>query len=188
MFDSTLILNADGLPSSVVPLSASNWKESIKQIFVDCADVLAVYDDWEVHSPSITMKVPSVIMLRQYIKIRRSVKFCKENIFLRDGFICQYCGINHTSNPKDLTMDHVVPKFLGGKTNWLNIASSCASCNLEKSHYMKMKPKTIPFRPSYYQLAAAQMRMPITVPHESWIPFIGWDPQLVTVVPPHCKT
>lgn len=177
----TLILNADAQPISIIPLSSENWHEAVKLMWVERAEVLHEYDDWEVHSPSLTLKVPSVILLRDYVKVARNIKYCRENILIRDDFTCQYCGLNCRECQEELTLDHVIPRYHGGKTSFTNITAACHSCNLEKAHYMKMKPKTVPKRPSYWELAAKVMGYPITVPHESWIDYIGWDPALVSV-------
>ncbi len=187
MVHSTLILNADFQPVSVLPISTATWQESVKLLFVDRVQVIAEYDNWFVHSPSLTMKVPSIIVLKDYIKVRRTIKFCKENIFLRDGYECQYCQANFRHDTSQLTLDHVIPRFLGGKTNFLNISTSCESCNLEKAHFMKMSPRIKPYRPTYYQLAAKAMMLPIIVPDASWIDYLGWDLSLVRVVSPHQK-
>lgn len=181
----TLILNADAQPISVVPLSTATWQESIKLMFIDRADVIEEYKDWQVHSPSLTVNVPAIIMLRDYIKVRRTVKFSKENIFLRDGYVCQYCGGNFYSSQSDLTMDHVIPRFHGGRTNYINVATACLSCNLEKAHFLRMRPKNEPRRPTYWELATRAMTLPLMVPHASWIDYLGWDPSLVKVRPPH---
>ncbi len=181
---STLILNADATPVSVVPLSTATWQECIKLIFVDRALAIEEYEDWQVHSPSLTMNVPSVIMLKDYIKVRRTIKFSKENIYLRDRYTCMYCGIDCRHDTSQLTMDHVIPRFLGGRTRFDNIVASCASCNLEKSCSLQ-KPNTLPKRPTYWELAAISQTMPITVPHEAWKSYIGWDPKLVTVRSPY---
>jgi len=180
----TLILNADGLPLSVVPLSTLNWQAAIKLQFLENAEVLALYEDWEVHSPSTTLEVPSVLMLREYVKVARGVKFSKANVLLRDDHKCQYCGLKSHELKEPLTLDHVVPRFHGGKTRWENVVAACSKCNLEKAHFMTMKPKCgTPKRPDYFQLVAKSMQMPIEVPHESWMDFTGWDPSLVTVKP-----
>ena len=177
----TLILNADGQPLTVLPLSTKTWGESVKALWLDEADVIAEYENWEVHSPSIVLKVPSVLMLREYQKVKHGIRFCRENILLRDDFTCQYCGAKNLNDKDFLTLDHVVPRFHGGKTNFTNIVAACHSCNLEKAHYMKMKPNTEARRPTYWELANKIMQYPITIPHESWIDFIGWDRSLITV-------
>lgn len=180
----TLILNADGLPLSVVPLSTLNWQAAIKLQFLENAEVLAVYEDWDVHSPSTTLEVPAVLLLREYVKVNRGVKFSRANVLLRDDHKCQYCGKHESEIKGALTLDHVVPRFHGGKTRWENVVAACSACNLEKAHFMTMKPKCgTPKRPDYYQLVAKSMQNPIEVPHESWAQFTGWDPSLVTYKP-----
>jgi 5-methylcytosine-specific restriction endonuclease McrA len=180
----TLILNADGLPLSVVPLSTLSWQESIKLMFLERVSVLAEYEDWEVHSPSSTLRVPSVIMLQDYVKVGKGVKFSRANVFLRDNYQCQYCGVDCKHEPKLLTLDHVIPRFNGGKTRWDNVVAACGPCNLEKAHFLKMKPMCgTPGKPSYYELVAKSQNLPIKVPDQSWVEFTSWPSELVTVVP-----
>src|SRR3546814_2173885 len=73
------------------------------------------------------MRLPSVIALRQYVRPATHPAFTRFNLFLRDRFRCQYCGSHD-----DLTFDHVIPRALGGRTTWENVATACAPCNLRK--------------------------------------------------------
>jgi 5-methylcytosine-specific restriction endonuclease McrA len=177
----TLILNADGLPLSVVPLSTLSWQESVKLMFLDRIDVLASYEDWHVHSPSTAIPVPAVALLREYVKVGRGVKFSRSNVLLRDDYKCQYCGLDAKNDRSLLTLDHVIPRFHGGKTRWENVVAACSDCNLEKAHFLKMQPKVAPKKPSYWDLVAKSQSVPIVVPHESWAQFMTWDPELVAV-------
>lgn len=178
----TLILNADGLPLSTVPLSTLNWQAAIKLMFLENASVLAEYEDWVVHSPSTEIKVPAVLMLRDFKKVARGVKFSRANVLLRDDHRCQYCLTKAEDLKSPLTLDHVVPRFHGGKTRWENVVAACSECNLEKAHFMTMKPKFgTPKRPDYYALVNKAQQQPIEVPHKSWAELTGWDPSLVTV-------
>jgi 5-methylcytosine-specific restriction endonuclease McrA len=177
----TLILNADGLPLSVVPLSTLAWQESIKLMFMERVDVMAYYDDWEVHSPSHTMRVPSVLMLHDYVNVNRNIKFSRANVLIRDDFTCQYCQVNFEDQQGVLTLDHVNPRFNGGKTNWENIVAACSPCNLRKAHFTTMKPTRMPQRPTYHQLMGKKMQNPIVVPHQSWADYLTWAPELITV-------
>ena len=121
----SLVLNADYTPLSYYPLSLWPWQTAIKAIFLDRVDVIETYDR-EVHSPSLDMKIPSVIALKQYVKPSEFPAFTRFNVFLRDRFSCQFCGAMN-----NLTFDHVVPRRLGGKTTWENIATACAPCNMK---------------------------------------------------------
>ena len=99
-----LVLNADYTPLSYYPLSLWSWQTAVKAAFLERVDIVAEYDR-EIHSPSFAMKLPSVIALRQYVKPAAHPAFTRFNLFLRDKFVCQYCGVGH-----DLTFDHVVPR------------------------------------------------------------------------------
>ena len=94
-----LVLNADYTPLSYYPLSLWPWQTAIKAVFLERVDIVASYAR-EVHSPSWTMPIPSVIALRQYVKPSEHPAFTRFNLFLRDRFACQYCG-----SGKDLTFD-----------------------------------------------------------------------------------
>jgi 5-methylcytosine-specific restriction endonuclease McrA len=72
---------------------------------------------------------PSVIRLEYMIhRPRPQVKLCRREIFRRDSYVCQYCG-KHTL---DLTIDHVLPRHLGGQQSWINVVAACSSCNHRK--------------------------------------------------------
>jgi 5-methylcytosine-specific restriction endonuclease McrA len=99
-----LVLNADYRPLSYYPLSLWTWQEAIKAVWADRVDIVAQYDHW-VRSPSTEIRIPSVIVLRDYVKPQKRVAFTRFNLFLRDEFRCQYCGARD-----NLTFDHVVPR------------------------------------------------------------------------------
>src|SRR4051795_8586412 len=121
-----LVLNADYTPLSYYPLSLWPWQTAVKAMFLERVDVVAHYDR-EVHSPSIALKLPSVIALRDYVRPNEYPAFTRFNLFLRDRFSCVYCG-----SRRELTFDHVVPRAQGGRTTWENVATACAPCNLRK--------------------------------------------------------
>jgi hypothetical protein len=52
-------------------------------------------------------------------------------IYRRDDHTCQYCGNGASS------LDHLVPRALGGTDGWDNLVASCGTCNRLKgeSHY-----------------------------------------------------
>jgi hypothetical protein len=91
-----LVLNADYTPLSYYPLSLWPWQTAVKAVFLDRVDIVETYER-EIHSPTRTMQIPSVIALRQYVKPNEYPAFTRFNLFLRDHFECQYC-----SSRKDL--------------------------------------------------------------------------------------
>lgn len=171
-----LVLNADYTPLSYYPLSLWPWQTAIKAIFLDRVDVIETYER-EVHSPTIQMKIPSVIALKQYVKPSEYPAFTRFNLFLRDRFHCQYCG-----SPHNLTFDHVVPRRLGGKTTWQNVATACAPCNMRKGGrtpaQANMRLMVQPIRPTSWQLQERGRAFPPNYLHQSWHDWLYWDVEL----------
>lgn len=87
-----------------------------------------------IKSPSISLLVPDAVYLPYYESLpQNEVIFSRQNLFLRDQFTCQYCG-RVLKNPKERTIDHVIPKSRGGKTVWTNVVLCCKKCNLKKGN------------------------------------------------------
>jgi 5-methylcytosine-specific restriction endonuclease McrA len=98
----------------------------------------------------VTLKVPSVIMVREYVHFDRAIPWNEDYLKLRDRFRCQYC--NRQFPAQQLTQDHVIPRMMGGKTSWDNIVSACGPCNHSRGHNTKIKPRITPYKPSYWEL------------------------------------
>ena len=157
-----LVLNADYTPLSYYPLSLWPWQTAVKAMFLERVDVVAHYDR-EVHSPSVALKLPSVIALRQFVRPNEYPAFTRFNLFLRDRFRCVYCG-----SGRELTFDHVVPRAQGGRTTWENVATACAPCNLAQgraharrsahAHHARADP------PDQLAAAGAWPRVPAQLP------------------------
>ena len=124
-----LVLNADYQPLSYFPLSLWGWQETIKAVFLDRVNIVAEYDI-SVKSTSFSMKLPSVISLKKFIPIKKNIPFTRFNLFLRDGFRCQYCNTKHKAS--ELTFDHVTSRSKGGLSTWENVVSACFKCNNKK--------------------------------------------------------
>ena len=61
-----LVLNADYRPLSYYPLSVWSWQDAIKSVFLQRVTIVSNYDRL-VSSPSFSMKLPSVIALKNFI-------------------------------------------------------------------------------------------------------------------------
>ena len=114
-----LILNRDGRPLSFFPLSVVDWHSAIKLTLNRKVFVVKDHSDWVVRSPSMSLNVPSIIMLSNYHHLKKEVKFSRSNVFSRDNYVCQYCEKKFPKN--DLTLDHVIPISKGGDTSWENV-------------------------------------------------------------------
>ena len=106
--------------------------------------------------------VPVVLRLLKIIRkfYGKAVKWSPYNLFIRDGFTCQYCG---TKLPREkLTIDHVHPQDLGGKTEWENCVASCGPCNNKKGnkklHEVKYVLKKKPIQPTIMEFARKQIK------------------------------
>jgi len=174
-----LVLNADFRPLSYFPLSLWCWQDTIKAVFLERVNIVSEYEE-VVHSPSLEMRLPSVISLKEYVQANRRPAFTRFNVFLRDAFACQYCGT--PSRTEDLTFDHVVPRSRGGHTTWANVVTACSTCNLRKGDRLgrecKMRPLTEPRPPSAARLHRNGKSFPPNYLHESWRDFLYWDSEL----------
>jgi len=86
--------------------------------------------EW-VATVSYELEAPRIIRLLFYDHYPRlSVSFNRRNIFARDENRCQYCGRRFPTS--ELSLDHVVPVSLGGRTHWTNVVCACTECNKRK--------------------------------------------------------
>jgi hypothetical protein len=86
--------------------------------------------DW-VSTVNFYVAVPRIIRLLFYDRLpRNEVKFNRRNIFARDKNRCQYCGKRYPTS--ELSLDHVIPRSLGGKSVWANMVCACTGCNVKK--------------------------------------------------------
>lgn len=84
-----------------------------------------------IHTTSYDFPVPSVIRLPYLVKrpFRADRKLTRLEIFNRDQHTCQYCG----KETRQLTLDHVIPRYRGGQHTWENVVSCCIACNRRKA-------------------------------------------------------
>ena len=171
-----LVLNADYRPLSYLPLSLWPWQEAVKAAYLDRVVVISEYDT-VVHSPTTEIRIPSVVVLKDYVKPAKSAAFTRFNLFLRDKFRCQYCGAKG-----EMTFDHVLPRARGGRTTWENVVAACGPCNLRKgSKTLKqvgMHLRQPPVRPMPEQLQNIGRKFPPNYLHDSWMDFLYWDAEL----------
>ena len=102
------------------------------------------------HTASQLFEMPSVIRLVYLIRRPRpNGRLTRRDVFLRDGFICQYCG----KPTKELTLDHVLPRHRDGAHDWENVVAACKGCNHRKAgrtpHEAHMALVRPPYRPKY---------------------------------------
>jgi 5-methylcytosine-specific restriction endonuclease McrA len=110
-------------------------------------------------SPSISVPEPSVIALKRMVRMDRSkgVPLSRKALFARDNHECAFCETGTSE-----TIDHVHPRSRGGKHEWTNVVSSCASCNHYKADRTPeeagMALRWLPFAPSRAYMLGARNR------------------------------
>ena len=119
------------------------------------------------------MRIPRVIQLITYDRMpRATVRLTRRNVFLRDGHTCQYCS--RRAAPRDLNLDHVMPRSRGGPMTWENVVCSCRVCNLRKGGRTpaeaSMRLLRKPIRPRWSPILA--LAFSPTRPSE-WEPFLA---------------
>ncbi len=83
-----------------------------------------------IRSVNDAIPIPSVIKLGYYVsRTYRERKFTRLGVFHRDNYTCQYCG----KQSQQLTIDHVIPRYLNGQHTWENVVSACIPCNHRKA-------------------------------------------------------
>jgi len=139
-----LVLNSD-----YEPLNVCNLRRALMLIHLGKAEVLHT-SSRVVRTFSGELESPSVLKLRH--QVRRPIpqlRLSRRSIFARDDHQCQYCG----ASGRELTIDHVVPKRLGGKGTWENLVACCRRCNSKKGdkllHQTGMRLRREPRRPRY---------------------------------------
>ena len=176
---STLVLNKDFRPLNYFPLSLWAWQETVKAVVLKRVIVVSEYDQ-VIRSPSMEIRLPSVISLQKYVPPSPRPAFTRFNVFLRDHFTCQYCGDPGPAH--QLTFDHVIPRSRGGRTTWQNIVTACGVCNLHKGERLpkeaQMFPRRDPGQPTSWVLQEIGRCFPPNFLHESWGDFVYWDTEL----------
>lgn len=101
----------------MLPLSLWSWQDTVKALFSGKVTVVETYTDINIRAVNMDVPLPSVIALTEYVsQPKQRPAFTRRNVFLRDGYRCQYCG--KMFKTYDLSLDHVVPRCAGGKLEW----------------------------------------------------------------------
>jgi 5-methylcytosine-specific restriction endonuclease McrA len=154
------------------PLHVCNTKRALALVFEGKAEII-LNGRGKIRSASAEFDIPSVIKLGYMVRRPRlQVSLTKREILRRDNNTCQYCGYKS----RYLTIDHVIPRRLGGEHTWTNVVAACPSCNRRKGgktpEKANMRLRALPTEPSssaFYRFSQ-HLRT-----HGEWEQFIqGW--------------
>ncbi len=142
------------------PLNICRARRAVVLIYQGKAEMLENGSGF-FHSANYTFPIPSVVRLDHMIKRPRPKrKLTRLEVFNRDHYTCQYCG----RETRQLTLDHVIPRYRGGQHTWDNVVSACISCNRRKAgktptearmklmHHPAPPRSSIPFYIPYHYL------------------------------------
>jgi len=145
-----LLLNAN-----YEPLNVCNLRRAVTLVMLGKAEILQDAEEM-VRTCSSSLTAPSIVRMRY--QVRRPIpklRLSRHSILARDSYTCQYCG-----SGKDLTIDHVVPRWVGGPQTWENLVTCCRRCNLKKAdktpQQANMKLRSTPRRPHYVPYLSLQ--------------------------------
>lgn len=121
------------LNSSYEPMSIVTWQKALV-LWVQGKVEILEYHSAFARSIQKKFQLPSVLRLKTYVRPRTAgaVRLCRENVYIRDNYTCQYCGIKLSG--RQLTLDHVVPASHNGPKSWTNLVSACRDCNQKKAN------------------------------------------------------
>lgn len=150
-------------------LNVTSLRRALKLLLAGKAEVVETSNGKLLRSTSREIPIPSIVRLRYFVtRPHLEVPLTRKNILLRNNYTCQYCG---SKDSKSMTVDHVIPKSMGGKSTWENLVCACKTCNSRKrgrspqQAQMKLlsrpkRPKLIPWRPFRKEVP------------ETWLPYL----------------
>ena len=110
------------------------------------------------------LETPSIIAIKGHgfnPHKHSHVALSNRTLFGRDRHICAYCG-GHFPNHTSLSRDHIVPRYHGGENTWMNVITSCKTCNSKKGHKTlkeaKMELLYLPYEPNHWENMILQNR------------------------------
>lgn len=141
---SALVLNRSWMPVHVTTVRRAIcmvYRSAARIVLAETLETFS-FEEWVIQpkplakcflrTPSLTVAVPEVIVLSGYDRVPcHEAPFTRRNLFLRDEFTCQYCGLR--CNADRLSIDHVLPRSRGGSTSWENCVLACVGCNARKA-------------------------------------------------------
>jgi 5-methylcytosine-specific restriction endonuclease McrA len=166
------------LDSRYEPVKIVSMHVGFVLLYTERAETL-VESDRTIRSVSRTFTVPWILRLNNSFPKNRRLqgpRFSRQNVYLRDGYRCQYC--NWSGPLAHLTLDHLIPSSKGGKTTWENIVTACKTCNLRKGmrapEEVGLRLNQPPARPQFHPGSLFALRFGLNrnnIP-PVWLPYV----------------
>lgn len=121
------------LNSTYEILSFVTERKALKLLFKGKVDVVSVWPDVQIRFTNGFINFPAILRLKYFVKKNYTqLLFSRKAVFKRDRFGCQYCAKLLKSG--QVTVDHVIPKSMGGGSSFSNCVTSCYGCNNKKGN------------------------------------------------------
>lgn len=188
----TLVLNR-----SWSPINITSVRRAISLAYRGLANIISPetyeaydFESWSdlsvrneepcIRTVTLRIRVPEVIVLQCYDSFpRKKIAFSRKNIYKRDNHTCQYCGRKASS--EELSIDHVVPRSLGGESQWANCVLACLKCNVKKGNRTLEKAGMSLIRKPSKPKWAPYLTFTLGTIKQSWEKFISdryWNTEL----------
>jgi 5-methylcytosine-specific restriction endonuclease McrA len=145
-----------GNPVSWIDIEHAIHHYATNQVVFDMGETLATYHGgWNKSGIRSVLSTKSIIAVTGEAPHRKPYASLTDNsyLFRRDRNVCAYCG--ESFKDMDLTRDHIHPKSKGGKDDWMNLVTSCRSCNRRKGNKVlseiDMQLLYVPYRPTRWE-------------------------------------
>lgn len=167
VLEPVLVLNANFEPIHVCDL-----RRAVNLMITGKAS-LVLNGRGEIKTVSRSFPRPSIIRLEKMVRRPRpNVRLTKREILRRDEFTCQYCGLHSQA----MTIDHVIPRHLGGRHSWENLVAACPGCNHRKGGRTSEQAQMHLLRPPLEPPGSARYFFAHHLhSNQDWLPFVeGW--------------
>lgn len=120
-----------------VSMYYTDWTDAISNVYIGRAEIVEAYEGKCINAVDEIFPFPKTIRFKTLASItkqykRKTSKFNRRDVFIRDAGMCQYCETLLTK--EESTIDHVLPRSRGGLTSWENCVLSCNTCNTKKGN------------------------------------------------------
>ena len=168
------------LNSNYEPLNVCNARRAVSLMILGKADIIVLREE-PIISAGGELDSPAVLRMKYQVKRPLpQLRLSRHAVLARDNYTCQYCG----TRTKDMTIDHVVPRWVGGPHTWDNLVACCRRCNLKKAdktpQQANMALKRKPRRPSFIPY----LSLPIYLKaqgRDEWRDFLPYFPEVQAI-------
>lgn len=159
------------LDISYQPLRVISWQKAFCMGLTQRVEVISDHDR-PIRTVDNEYPAPAVVRLLTPRRPQEYVlRFSRLAIYRRDGFVCQYCRRKFRRD--QLTLDHVVPRHLGGGMSWTNIVAACRACNARKGGRRladtRLRLLRPPVRPRWKPLSVQSVGGPVPTAWRPWL-------------------